>query len=528
MSTATPEMVAEKVISDTADHGVGRWSMRSLMILVLGLIGLGIGVVAYYIQFTEGEGVTNLGTVGGDGATWGLYITMAVYFIGLSFAGITISSLVRLFRIEALKPIRRVAELLTVICLMLGGLLIVADLGQPLRGLINLPRYARPMSPFFGTFTLVIAGYLFASLVFLYLSGRRDAAVMAEKGTGPTWLYKMWSMGFTDTQAEHARHERTSFWLALMILPLLVLAHSTLGFIFGIQSGRPGWFNGLQAPSFVVLAGLSGIGALIVVLGWMSWGGGATKAKLPQATWKWLGNFLWITALVYLYLWVTELLTGLYAAPVAEQAVFDALVTGDYAIWYWSAFAAVAITFVVGFIMFVSNRWNVAVLIVLGLLVNAAAIIKRYLIVVPSQTIGNLLPYEVGHYVPNGIEFMVLIGVAGLGLLMYLVFMKFFPVFAVAGKSKDHWATSQELTKAIPKDSGRTMMFWITLVLGLALIVVGLALVAPLGETSSDVISEPKMEFAPMLFIIGVIVVFLAPVVYELKGGGKTPPETSE
>lgn len=41
-------------------------------------------------------------------------------------------------------------------------------------------------------------------------------------------------------------------------------------------------------------------------------------------------------------------------------------------------------------------------------------------------------------------------------------------------------------------------------------------LATPLGIPSSPIYSEPRMPFAPLLFIIGVMLVFLAAVVYEL------------
>ena len=148
-----------------------------------------LGIYAYAHELSEGMAVTGLRNIGPmGGATWGLYITFVVYFVGLSFAGISTAALIRLARIERLRPISRMAELLTVVALVLARLAIIADLGQPLRGIINLFRYARPQSPFFGTFTLVISGYLFASLVYLYLDGRRDAWLTEQKAERHTWL----------------------------------------------------------------------------------------------------------------------------------------------------------------------------------------------------------------------------------------------------------------------------------------------------------------------------------------------------
>ncbi len=53
-------------------------------------------------------------------------------------------------------------------------------------------------------------------------------------------------------------------------------------------------------------------------------------------------------------------------------------------------------------------------------------------------------------------------------------------------------------------------------------------LAAPLGVPSSPVYSNPRVPFAPAVFILGVMLVFLAAVVYELlpESGGRTYRET--
>ena len=195
--------------------GVGRLSGAWWGFLaVAGVVFLG-GGFAYSRELSEGMAATGMRDIGVmGGATWGLYIAFVVYFVGVSFAGITVAALIRLFNLERLRPVARMAELLTVVSLILGALLILADLGQPLRGMVNLFRYARPQSPFFGTFTLVISGYLFASLVYLFLDGRADAGRLAKMPSRLQWLHRWWAAGYTDTEEERDRHRRTSFWLA--------------------------------------------------------------------------------------------------------------------------------------------------------------------------------------------------------------------------------------------------------------------------------------------------------------------------
>jgi molybdopterin-containing oxidoreductase family membrane subunit len=320
------------------------------------------------------------------------------------------------------------AELLTVVSLILAGFVILPDLGRPWRGIVNLFLYARPQSPFFGTFTLVIAGYLFASLVYLYLDGRRDAAICARRITGwPRNFYRLWAAGYQDTPAEQERHNRASFWLAIAILPLLVTAHSTLGFIFGLQVARPGWFSALQAPSFVILAGVSGVGLLIVIVAILRRLMGA-KEQLNLDVFKWLNNFLMVLILAYLYFMVVEWLTSNYSAHHQEMNISTTLLTGRFAWLYWLSVAFLGIPLILLFGQFVRGRYSLPLMVLSGVLVNLAAIGKRFLIVVPSQTHGNLLPYEAGSYAPTWIEYSIILGLFALGTLLYVLFVKVFPI----------------------------------------------------------------------------------------------------
>ncbi len=486
-------------------YGVGRLTRVWVFLIVILLIIIGNGVYAYYQQLTIGEVVTgmrDLGTMAG--APWGLYIAFVVYFVGISFAGVTVAALIRLLNLEQLNPVARIAEVITVISLLLGAACIIADVGQPLRAIVNLFRYARPQSPFFGTFTLVISGYLFGSLIYLYLDSRKDAALMAQKPSRLQWLYRLLAAGYGDSPAERERRKRTSFWLAIAILPLLVVAHSTLGFVFGLQVGRPGWFSGLQAPGFVVLAGASGVGMLILVAAIVRKVNGL-EHKLEEGVFKLLGNFLMILTIVYLYFMIVDLLTNTYTADQHEAGITAALLTGEYAWIYWGVVAALVMAvhvlllqylpipeklsapaywpryvqatgvaiLVIGFLVLSQNfdfgrqigfQLSIQatdiltpVLIFLvalfavsliplfrgkiinaavfsGILVNVAAIGKRYLIVVPSQTHGTLMPYPTGTYSPTWVEYSIILGLFALGALLFILFMKVFPIMEIREK----------------------------------------------------------------------------------------------
>ena len=63
----------------------------------------------------------------------------------------------------------------------------------------------------------------------------------------------------------------------------------------------------------------------------------------------------------------------------------------------------------------------------------------------------------------------------------------------------------------------RAFLTILMIVLGFALQAVSyFFLAAPLGIPTSPAFSEPRVPFAPLIFIVGVMLVFLAAVVYEL------------
>lgn len=63
----------------------------------------------------------------------------------------------------------------------------------------------------------------------------------------------------------------------------------------------------------------------------------------------------------------------------------------------------------------------------------------------------------------------------------------------------------------------RTLLVWIMVIGGFALQGMSyLAWAAPLGLPTSEAFSNPRLPFAPLLFVVGVMLVFLSAVVYEL------------
>ena len=468
------------------------------------------GVSGYMQQRLHGDIVTGLRTIGQGGPAWGLYIVFDIFFVGLACGGIAFVAFVRLFRLNELRSLSRMAQLMSLVSLAMSGLCVVADLGRPLHGLMNFPRYARTMSPFFGTFSLVACTGSLATFVYLWLDGRADAAACASERGPWAWFHRLWAFGWQGSASERWRHRQTSFWLSLALLPLLVIAYSTLGFVFGIQGGRPGWFSPLQAPGLLVLAGISSMSMLLVIAAIARRTMGFEE-EIKEQVFFWLGNVLWVLGLVYVYILVVEQLTANYAGFEADARVARAVTSGHYATSFWLMAAGIAVPTIVFFGQLLRRSAWIPLSVTCALVLNVATVVKRVLIVVPSQTNGMLLPYPEGKYNPTWVEFAVMTGLLSLGTLLYMTFTRVFPIVPLVTPH------DERLEPADREASGRRMLrlvlFWCMFAVGVALALFGFALCARIGN---DPWQDPPVPLSPVIFVVGMVLVFYSAALYEV------------
>ena len=92
------------------------------------------GIYGLYKQIADGHEVTGMR----DNVVWGIYIVNFIFFMGLSYAGALISGILHLFKSDWRGPIIRMAELITIIALVIGPVFILFCIGR----LERLGRYS--------------------------------------------------------------------------------------------------------------------------------------------------------------------------------------------------------------------------------------------------------------------------------------------------------------------------------------------------------------------------------------------------
>lgn len=485
-----------------------------LLLIVLPLALIGLGIYGYIQQRVHGDVVTNMRSLGSGGASWGIYIMSYIFFVGLAIAGVAVATIAHLFKVRDLRQLSRIAEFLAVVALVQAVLCVMADQGRPMSALLNLPRYARVASPFFGSFTLIVGVDIAASLVMLYLGGRGDAAWCGRRSGPLKWMYKVWASGYQGNDRELHRHRKARFWLSLAVFPFVIIAYSTLGFIFGIQGGRPGWFGALRAPSMLVVASISGIGLLGSIGGILHLKLGAREA-IPERLFARLGITLGVLLSAFFYIVLVETLTERYVGRKAELRVADSIVFGAYAPAFWAMIGTFGVSLAIVFVQFLRRKPMIGWMIVVGVLVNVGAVLRRFLVIVPAQTHGHNLNYPAGIYYPNLNEVMVLAGIASIGVLAFVVFMRFFPIVAL------HSYHGRIRGEPMPEGKGRSVLrMGLTSTAffgGIGLASFGLAMSARVGTLPY---LDPIVPLSPVIFIVGVVMTLYSAAVYVVAPPG--------
>lgn len=305
---------------------------RGFYLTVGGLAAiLAVGVYAYFIQLRDGLAVTGMR----DTVSWGLYIVNFVFFIGISHVGALLSSILRLTGAQWRHPITRMAEAITFAALLFGALMPIIDLGRPER-MFNLIRYGRIQSPILWDI-LSITTYLAGSTIFLLLPLIPDMALLRDKfihaPAWRRWIYRTLSFGWKGTPEQHARLDRAMNAMAVLILPIAVMVHTVVSWIFAMTL-RPGWNSTIFGPYFV--AGALASGAASVVLAMTVFRRMYhLESFITLQHFKNMAALVLTLDLVYLYFNLAEYVTVAYKMEGAEKGVMLDLFGGQFAGMFW-------------------------------------------------------------------------------------------------------------------------------------------------------------------------------------------------
>jgi molybdopterin-containing oxidoreductase family membrane subunit len=407
------------------------------------------GAYQYVYQLRSGLGVTGMN----QPVTWGFYIINFVFFIGISHAGTLISAILRLNNAEWRRPITRMAEVITAVVLLIGGLHPIIDLGRPDR-MLNIFKWGRLQSPLLWD-VVCITAYLAASTVYLYVPLIPDIAKLRDRGTRPRWLYDFLSWNWQGTPRQQEVLRRAMNVLMILVIPVAVSVHTVISFIFAMTL-EPGWHSTIFGPYFVAGAIFSGIASLMVVM--------IVFRKvyhleryLKPVHFANLSKLLLVMAAVWFYLTFSEYLTGFFGREPSEMDVMMYKLTGPYAFPFW---LMVFLNFVVPVALLSRRRTRtIPVILIVSIGIVIGMWLERLIIVVPSLSV-PFVDFPSHPYWPSLTEISIFAAAIAAFCLGFMLFAKFFPLISVweieEGRELAISETSERIASYLPdeKDGG--------------------------------------------------------------------------
>jgi len=419
-----------EITSDLAAPIEGKAGKSWYVGIMITLSALSIGMLAIGYTIWEGIGTWGLNkTVG-----WGWGITNFVWWVGIGHAGTFISAILLLFRQKWRTSINRSAEAMTLFAVMCAGLFPLIHMGRPLLAFFVFPYpntrdlWVNFNSPLLWD-VFAISTYFLVSLLFWYVGLIPDLGTIRDRMTSKfkKKIYGALSFGWTGSAKHWQRHESICLILAGLAAPLVLSVHSIVSADFA-TSVIPGWHTTIFPPYFVAGAVFSGFAMVLTLLiitrkvlhleNYITVGHIESMNKIIIAT----GSIVGIA-------YITELFIAWYSGVEYEQYAFLNRATGPY----WWAYAIMMTCNVISpqLLWFKKLRRNLVFTFILSIFINIGMWFERFVIIVTSLH-RDYLPSSWSMYKPTIIEVAIFIGTLGLFFTCYLLFIRAFPVIAIA------------------------------------------------------------------------------------------------
>ncbi len=220
------------------------------------VLGLAAGVVGGFLVLRDGLSITGLS----NQVPWGLWITVDLSSIALGGSAFIFGAAVYLLKIKRLEVVGRLSVLLGFLGYSTAGMILLFDLGQPLR-------FWHPIA-FWQPHSLLWEVTMCVVLYLSVLLAELLPIVVAHPifHTHP-WLNRFPVLGWAVRLLQSFSHWLHRFGPALAVigLTLSLLHQASLGATYGVLSGRGLWFS-QTAPVLFVTSAITGGTALLFVL----------------------------------------------------------------------------------------------------------------------------------------------------------------------------------------------------------------------------------------------------------------------
>ena len=392
------------------------------------LAGVLFGLIGYLI-------FTGTGIWGNNSpVNWGFPIVNLVFWIGIGHAGTLISAVLFLFRQKWRTSINRFAETMTIFAVICAGIWPGIHVGRiwVVHYIFPIP-FSQEVWPNFRSplvwDVFAIGTYMIVSIMFWYMGQMPDFATLRDRAKTKTRqrVYGALALGWRGSNRQWQRYEKAYLLLAGLATPLVLSVHSVVSFDFA-TSQLPGWHTTIFPPYFVAGAVFGGFAMVMTIAiparKWLRLENIITPHHLDM-----MAKILLATGTMVGYAYAMEFFIAWYGGNQIEMFAFINRATGPYAVAYWIMVSCNVI--IPQLFWFKKIRHNILILWIVAVLVNVGMWFERFVIIVTSLT-RDFLPAAWGMFKPTWVDIAMLIGSFGLFATLFLLYMRFGPIVAMA------------------------------------------------------------------------------------------------
>ena len=415
------------IVSNHAEKKPPKQWYFAFAIAVMLLITL---VVVLSYQVWNGVGVWGNNTPVG----WGWPIVDFVFWVGIGHAGTLISAILFLFRQKWRTSINRAAEAMTIFAVICALLFPVFHVGRvwlvywmfPLPNqMLMWPQFKSPL--LWDVFA--VGSYFMVSALFWYVGLIPDLGTLRDRAKTMIRkrIFGFFALGWTGANRHWRNYEKAYLLLAGLATPLVLSVHSVVSFDFAIAI-VPGWHTTVFPPYFVAGAIFSGFAMVMTLLVLARKVYGIDDLITLNHLEK-INIIILLTGTMVGFAYITELFMAWYSGVEYELYAFINRATGPYAWAYWIMMSCNLIA--PQAFWFKKLRRNIPLMFVISILVNIGMWFERFVITVTSLH-RDFLPSSWGYFSPTIIDILTFVGSFGLFLTLFLLFLRFLPMVAMA------------------------------------------------------------------------------------------------
>ena len=404
---------------------IGWYIVFGISLSLLGLLGVSVGYLLY-----KGIGIWGLNNPVG----WGFAIVNFVFWVGIGHAGTLISAILFLFRQKWRTSINRTAEAMTifaVVCALLFpgihvGRIWAAYYMLPIPNQMGLwPQFRSPL--LWDVFAVSIYGTV--SILFWYVGLIPDFATMRDRAKGAVSkiIFGTVAMGWRGSHRHWLHYEKAYMLLAALATPLVLSVHSVVSFDFAVAQ-LPGWHTTIFPPYFVAGAIFSGF-AMVITLMVVCRKAFGLEHLLTKRHFENMSKIILLTGSLVGYAYAIEFFIAWYSGNPYESFIFVNRAFGEYSWAYWIMVSCNVIS--PQFLWIKKLRTNLTFLFIMSIFVNIGMWFERFVITATSLH-ADFLPSSWDYYTPTIWDITTFIGSFGLFMTLFCLFVRFFPMVAMA------------------------------------------------------------------------------------------------